>query len=133
MKIDVTPIIREANKIEKLIMDLYEYPAMYVVEASNGWQVTVQFSPEKLKGFLPNKNVSEMLEAWAKSIEREFKFWTRGAKTGKHPRYKHTIHHDDGTVTYKPWTLSEWDIKRFQKKADVEQAKLGKLSFIKIV
>lgn len=64
MKIDITPVKKLTTDLSiNVALDVYK-THLYCVEDATGKQVTCTFNPKELDSFLPNRTVSEMMEAW---------------------------------------------------------------------
>lgn len=143
MKIDINPIIEEANNTDRICMDMRDIEALYVVRLANGKDYTVKFDKKSLDEFQPSKTVSEMLIDWEDNILRRYNEAVKAVETGLHPTdrvnvpimielaHGHSI--PSGKMTTEKRELDRYEIKHYESVIANLPKEFGKLTFHKLV
>lgn len=147
MKIDVTPIIEQADDWHRTVIDARELEALYVVRLANGKDYTTEWDKKGLTEFLPKRTVSEMLHEWEEGIKRRYAEAVEALRTGLHPTFTVVRHimYKGTTITGEPYEaktgkteivpqqLGKYGKENFKRiKKDLKE-EFGTLSFVKIV
>lgn len=110
MTIDIKPdITRQANDIEKIVMDTYGFKELYYMETTAGEEFSTKWNTTKegewtLEKFCPNKTVSEMKASWERGIKDEKLRYEKAITTGEHPYW---------TSQQEVEGVNPWDKKSF--------------------
>lgn len=148
MIIDIEPKIRVANETEKIILEMREIPALYVVLTSDGKEHTVQFDPKRLDEFLPSRTVSETLKNWQENIIETIAEYKKAVETNIHPWWTATkktmIHYPqfaghpeleyrwNGKYHEAPLEMTKSQSRFFQSEIKRMEAISGEMTFVKI-
>ena len=142
MKIDIEPIIERANHIDRIVIDVREIEALYVVRLASGKDYTVKWDKKEMDTFCPNKTVSVMIQQWEEGILRRHAEAVEAVKTGLHPTFTTTrlVTHPNSevpvyphkTVTV-PQQLDYYGKNNFKRVIKDLELEFGKMTFIKIV
>jgi hypothetical protein len=143
MKIDITPIIEEADKWHRVVLDTRELEALYVVRLANGEDYSVEFDKKGLELFQPNKTVSEMIKSWEESFIRRHGVIVEALRTNLHPTFtierKEMIstpsgfEYPTGRVFTEPKPLDNYDKERLNWEKNKLEKQFGNMVFVKIV
>jgi hypothetical protein len=139
MIIDVTPQVRQANNIETIAMNLYGETERYVFMRGDV-EFSVQFTPKKLKEFIPKKTVSEMLVSWFQGLVTEYERFQKAVDTRQHPTWTTTqkdpeykgFNKNYQMITV-PYSLNDREVENFKGYATKAKAKIQPITFWKIV
>jgi len=134
MKIDITPVkISAPTPAAKLRMEIYERP-LFAVQRANGEICTVDFDPKSLDEFLPNRNVSQVLQDWEDNHQRRILHLKDCLEKGIHPHWERDVETEDGNILKDqdvPLTASQ---KLFwETELATLRAQSGKLTFVAYV
>lgn len=142
MKIDIEPIIEKANDIDRIVINMREIEALYVVRLANGKDYTTKWAKKEMDTFCPNKTVSQMIQQWEEGILRRHAEAVEAVKTGLHPTFTTTrlVTYPNSdvpiyphkTVT-EPQQLDYYGKKNFKRVIQDLELEFGKMSFVKIV
>ena len=142
MKIDIEPIIERANHIDRIVIDVREIEALYVVRLASGKDYTVKWEKKEMDTFCPNKTVSVMIQQWEEGILRRHAEAVEAVKTGLHPTFTVTrlVTHPNSVVPVYPHKtesvpqqLDYYGKKNFKRVIKDLELEFGKMTFVKIV
>lgn len=147
MKIDIQPVIETADKTDRICIDMREIEALYVIRLASGINYTSKFSKKELDEFVPNKTVSEMIQAWEESIVRRHAEAVEAVKTGLHPTwtFERPIMYKGTTITGEAYEvptrqtetvrceLDRYGKANYRREARTLADEMGKMTFVKIV
>ena len=131
MIIDIEPIEMKADEFYSVALKERNLECFYCFLLQNGDQYSTMFEPKEMELFCPSKTVSEMMNNWEESIQREYEKYAKAVKTVKHPFWRKTILTDDGVKISVLEDLNKESLEAFQMFKDIEEKKIGKLKFVK--
>jgi hypothetical protein len=142
MKIDVTPVIEQADETDAICIQMREIEALYVVRLANGKNHTTKFSKKELDEFQPSKTVSQMMDEWEKGIVKRHTIAKKAIESGLHPTntFERPImmvtpsghEFNTGKSERIRCELNDYQREYYQKEILDREAEFGKMIFVKI-
>lgn len=142
MVIDIEPIIEQANAIDRIVLNMRQIDALYVVRLANGEDYTVKWDRQQLHDFLPNNTVSEVIKSWEMNIIDRYEVAVKALETKLHPVYTvdREILNPLTGISYNPKQyetvpkpLNRYEVAHFEHEVIELNRQFGQMSFIKIV
>ncbi len=141
MKIDKIDIVRSANDMEKIIMDVYDQKARYMFLTSDGNEYSTNFDEKSLAEFCPSQTVKGFMKATQENFIKRIAHYKKCLETNEHVYgwtvQRKILHPITQTPTGKTEEVPETMTESMRAWVEKEIIKLegikGELKFVKIV